>query len=76
MLSDSAKLLVSDDGASHVYRLTEDGMEDGPVENPSQADDLRAALATTRGLAAGERPETEDFDAEQMEQLRELGYAR
>jgi len=76
MLNDSAKLLVSDDGASHFYRLTADGMEEGPVEGLPQADDLRSALGDLRGLAAGDRPEADEPDAEQMEQLRELGYAR
>jgi arylsulfatase A-like enzyme len=76
VLSDSAKLLVSDDGTEHFYRLTVGGMESVPAASLPQADDLRSALAALRGLAAGERPEAEDLDAEQMEQLRELGYAR
>jgi len=76
VLSGSAKLLVSDDGTEHFYRLTADGMENESAASLPQADDLRSALATTRDLAAGERPEAEEFDAEQMEQLRALGYAR
>jgi hypothetical protein len=76
VLNESAKLLVSDDGTNHFYRLTEDGMEDEPVASPLQADELRSALAAARGPAAGEQPEVEELDAEQMEQLRELGYAR
>jgi len=76
VLSGSAKLLVSDDGTEHFYRLNADGMESVPAASLSQADELRSALAAARRLAVGERPETEEFDAEQMEQLRELGYAR
>ena len=75
MLSDSAKLLVSDDGTEHFYRLTADGMEEVPAASLPPADDLRSALVTTRNLAVGERPETEELDAEEMEQLRALGYA-
>ena len=76
VLSDSAKLLVSDDGTEHFYRSTAGGMESVPAASLPQADELRSALATLRALAAGEPPEAEELDAEQMEQLRELGYAR
>ena len=67
-------LLVSDDGTEQFYRMDADGVERGPFAGIPNAEELRSSLREVRDLAHDERPEIEQLNEEEIEQLRELGY--
>jgi arylsulfatase A-like enzyme len=74
VVDESGGLLVGDDGAEQFFRMDADGVERGPFASVPNAEELRSSLREFRDLTPDERPEIEQLDAEEIEQLRDLGY--